>query len=37
MVDTRTDREIPDELAEAARALGAEPRVVEIEAAEERR
>jgi leucyl aminopeptidase (aminopeptidase T) len=31
VVDTKTDREIPGELAAAARALGADPRVVEIE------
>jgi leucyl aminopeptidase (aminopeptidase T) len=32
VVDTRTDPEIPGELAAAARDLGADPRVVEIEA-----
>jgi leucyl aminopeptidase (aminopeptidase T) len=32
VVDTRTDHEIPSELARAARELGAEPIVVEIEA-----
>ncbi len=32
VVDTRTDREIPDALAAAARDLGAEPKVVTIDA-----
>ena len=31
VVDTRTDREIPDALAAAARELGAQPRVITIE------
>jgi leucyl aminopeptidase (aminopeptidase T) len=32
VVDTRTDREIADQLTSAARGLGADPRIVEIEA-----